>query len=143
MNRPIVLLLAALPVVAAAQSYKWTDERGQVHYTQVPPKSGDYSIIGAPPPPSASPNQDALNQALDKDIKAQPERDASAEKMREQVAQREAACKKALDRVAYLDAQTPRRLGVTDDKGNTSRMSEEEFARRRSQAQEEANKNCS
>lgn len=58
MIRPALLaLLLALPLTAAAQektTYRWVDERGQVHYSDRPPPSSvlelDQKRYAAPPP---------------------------------------------------------------------------------------------
>lgn len=58
MIRPALLtLLLALPLAAAAQdktTYRWVDERGQVHYSDLPPPSAvrelDEKRFAAPPP---------------------------------------------------------------------------------------------
>lgn len=138
----LVLAAAALPLAALAQTYKWKDEHGQVHFTQVPPKSGRYEVIGAPPPPASAPNQEALNKALDESVKAEPERQKAATEAAQQLAQRQENCKQALERLAYLDARTPRRLSYTDAQGNVTRMSDEEFQKRRAAAQEKIQQNC-
>lgn len=39
-----LLLLAASPAMAA-DTYKWTDDNGQVQYTQIPPKDRPYETI--------------------------------------------------------------------------------------------------
>ncbi|MGQ0544731.1 MAG: DUF4124 domain-containing protein [Betaproteobacteria bacterium] len=138
----LTLLLAALPLAAAAQTYKWKDERGQVHFSEVPPKKGPYEVIGAPPPPAASPNQDALNQSLQDSIKGGGAQQQAAEQAAARQAQRQENCKQAIERLAYLDARTPRRLATTDAGGSSARMTEEEFQRRRAEAQERIAQNC-
>ena len=144
MNRgPWIVLLAALPLAAAAQTYKWKDERGQVHFTQLPPKAGQpYEMIGPPPPPSSAPNQDALNQSLEAAQKAAPERQKAAEQAAQRAAQRQENCRQALERIAFLDARGPRRLATTDDKGTPSRMTEEEFRRQRAVEEDRVKQNC-
>jgi hypothetical protein len=137
-----VALIAALPLLAWAQTYKWVDEKGQVHYTQVPPRSGKYQTIQPAQPPAAAPNQDALNQSLQDTVRKGPEQQKAAEQAAAKQAQRQEACRKALEQVAYMDARTARRLGTKDESGNTARMSEEEFARQRAAWQEQAAKNC-
>lgn len=60
--RPWVSTLAAIllaPWLLGA-TYKWTDERGQVHFTDTPPPAGTaYEVVAAPhspPPPPATPS---------------------------------------------------------------------------------------
>jgi len=144
MNRGLwLVLLAALPLAAQAQTYKWKDERGQVHFTQLPPKAGQpYELIGPTPPPSDAPNQEALNQSLEAAQKAAPEQQKAAEQAAKRQAQRQENCRQAIERLAYLDSRGPRRLGTTDDKGVSSRMTEEEFQRRRAAEDEKIKQNC-
>jgi hypothetical protein len=43
----VALLMAGLTVVAAADTvYKWSDSRGQIHYTDLPPTQADAKILG-------------------------------------------------------------------------------------------------
>jgi len=43
----VALLMAGLTVVAAADTvYKWSDSRGQVHYTDLPPTQADAKVLG-------------------------------------------------------------------------------------------------
>ena len=143
MKRALFLAtLAVLPLAALAQTYKWKDARGQVHYTQVPPRSGAYEVITSAAPPAPAPNQEALNQSLEKAQKAAPEEQKAAEKLAAQQAQRQDKCKQALERIAYMDARTPRRLGVKDEQGNSSRMSQEDFDKQRAAWQQQADQNC-
>ena len=42
----VILLMAGLTVVAAADTvYKWSDGRGQIHYTDLPPTQADAKIL--------------------------------------------------------------------------------------------------
>jgi hypothetical protein len=43
----VALLMAGLTVIAAADTvYKWSDSRGQVHYTDLPPTQADAKVLG-------------------------------------------------------------------------------------------------
>ena len=43
----VALLMAGLTVVAAADTvYKWSDSRGQIHYTDLPPTQSDAKVLG-------------------------------------------------------------------------------------------------
>lgn len=43
----VTLLMAGLTVVAAADTvYKWSDSRGQIHYTDLPPTQADAKVLG-------------------------------------------------------------------------------------------------
>lgn len=140
--RIAALLLVALPLVAAAQTYKWKDEHGNVHYTQVPPKSGPFETIGPAAPPSSAPNQESLRQSLEQSGKAAAERQKATEQTAAAQAQRQEECRKALERVAYLDARPARRLRKKDEQGNLEPWSEEEHRAERAQAQGQVQENC-
>ena len=47
----ILTLLATFTVAGLADVYKWTDEKGQVHYTQYKPLKYKSELVDAPPPP--------------------------------------------------------------------------------------------
>lgn len=104
MNRrhlAVLLALAASP--ALAQMYKWTDDKGVVHYSQTkPPQSAAEVVSPKAPPPTASPNQDGLKKFVDGAAKqgaqAQKERAARADEL----ALRKERCDRARSRVAYL-----------------------------------------
>lgn len=71
--RKLALLVALVALGAQAEIYKWTDEKGQVHYGEQPPPNVDTKTIKAPsggPGPSDAP---AAAPASDKDkLKAAP-----------------------------------------------------------------------
>jgi hypothetical protein len=143
MARAWFLLLAMFPLLAGAQAYRWVDDKGQVHYSQVPPTGRDSRPVGPAPPPSAAPNQDSLNRSLANDNAAAPERREEAERAGQAQAQLEAQCKQAREQLAYMDAKTARRLGTTDEKGNVSRVTEEQFQQRRAELQRVISERCS
>jgi hypothetical protein len=125
------ILLAAAPLFAAAQVYRWVDDRGQVHYSQVAPPGRDAQPVGPPPPPQAAPNQDNLNQSMKDANEAAPKKQAEADRLAQNQANVADYCKQLREQLDYLDAKTARRLGGTDEKGNVTRVTEEEFQQRR------------
>lgn len=137
------LLLFALPLAVQAATYKWKDAAGRLQFTQLPPAAGvPFEILGAAAAPQPAPNQESLNQALQQNLREAPARQQAAEQSAAVQSARQQNCINALERVAYLDAHTPRRLAVTDDKGNVARMSQEEFERQRAAEQERIKQNC-
>ena len=143
-SRPFfaLLLLAVLPFAALAQTYRWVDADGGVHFTQIPPRTGAYTVIGAASPPAAAPNQDSLNQALKQAGKDEARTAEESAQLAQERAQRDERCRNAISQLAYLDAHTPRRLANTDGSGETTRMSEEQFAQRRQTEQQNIKANC-
>ena len=142
MKKVLVAALVAWPLAGAAQMYRWVDEYGQVHYTQEKPRSGKYETARPAPPPAASPNQDALNQSLDKAIKEAPKKKQEADQAAAAQAQREQDCQSFKDQLALLEANGPHRTTTTDANGNVSRTTEEEFNQRRSQLQQAVKDKC-
>jgi hypothetical protein len=62
----VVLLMAGLTVVAAADTvYKWSDSRGQVHFTDLPPTQADAKVIGVYHQESSVLDEDAEDGAGD------------------------------------------------------------------------------
>ena len=137
------LLCALLPSLAASEAYRWVDERGQVHYTQVPPPGKKVEPVGPPPPPSANPNQDALNQSMAADKEGEADRQKEADRAFQQQANLATQCRQARESLAYMEAKTAQRLGKTDDKGNVARVTEEEFQARRAELQKIIGESCS
>ncbi|HWY24711.1 MAG TPA: DUF4124 domain-containing protein [Nevskia sp.] len=142
MNKILALLLCGLPLAASAQIYKWTDANGQVHFSQNPPKTGNYSDVtpqlpvsgastggsstprpsagSAPSSSSGGPSQQALQASADK-----------AER-----------CAKANERISFLQEKTAHRLFVTGDDGQPARMTTEQFDQQLKDAQDAAAKYC-
>ena len=139
----LAFALAAAPLLAAAEVYRWVDDRGQVHYSQVPPPGRNAQPVGPSAPPQAAPNQDSINQSL-KDAKAaEPKQKAEADRVAQTQANLEAYCQQLREQLAYLDAQTSRRLSTTDENGNVSRVTEEQFQQRRNELLQKMGESCS
>jgi hypothetical protein len=137
------LALTAIPLLATAQVYRWVDDRGQVHYSQVPPPGREARPIGPPPPPQAAPNQDSLNQSLKDAADAAPQKKAEADRLAQTQANLEEYCRQLREQLAYLDAKTARRLGTTDEQGNVARVTEEQFQQRRNELLQKLGESCS
>lgn len=100
------LLVVAIPA-ADADTYRWIDKQGQVHYTDTPPPQGvPYDVIKAPahraappPPPSTPPAlQPAPPSPPPKPAPAVPPDDTAA---------RDSACVDALYQIALLNEKQP------------------------------------
>jgi len=68
--KTFALLFALAALGANAQVYKWTDEKGQVHYGEQPPPEAKTTTINVPPP--ASPGAPPAAPAADKPKAAEP-----------------------------------------------------------------------
>ena len=142
MSRWLLLAAAALPLLASAQAYRWVDDQGHVHYSQVPPPGKNAEPVRPPPPPTSSPNQDSLNKALDDSIKAEPERREQAAKAADAQAQKQQQCQQAREQLAYMDSHPPNRLATTDAQGKVSRVTAEQYAERRAELERAARDAC-
>lgn len=120
--RSSVLLAAtlALALPAAAQVYKWVDEKGRTHYGEKPPEGVKAVEMGAPLPPS-DPNAkapdwkqkdlDAKRNRIERDGKESRDRD----RQQRTEAERSARCEDARRRLDMLQQQI--RLFDRNDKG--------------------------
>ena len=114
--RPVLFALVLLPAAALAQSYRWVDAQGQVHYSQTPPPKGVAgTYVPPPPPPSASPNQDAINKSLSDSTRAEPAKQREASHAAEERALKDAQCRNTLNDLANLNSQTSNRLRITEE----------------------------
>lgn len=136
----VVLLL---PLVAGAQVYRWVDDKGQVHYSQVPPPGARARELAPPPPSAAAPNQDALNKALEDTVKAEPKAREEAAQAAAAAAQREQQCRQAREHLAFMDSMGGRRrMTITDEQGNVTRASDEQVNARRAELEALAASAC-
>ena len=128
------VVFAFLPLLAQAEVYRWTDAKGQRHYSQFPPPGAQARTLAPPPPASAAPNQESLNRILDESDKAEPKIREEAAKAAEDQARRQQQCHQAREQIAYMDAMTGRRrMTTTDEQGNVSRVTDEQATARRAE----------
>lgn len=60
----LILPLFATSMATAAGLYKWTDSQGNVHYSQTPPPTGEFSTLKGPRPAPSAP--ETADEQLDK-----------------------------------------------------------------------------
>jgi hypothetical protein len=95
-NRRVIAALFGIALgltagAAAADTYRWTDDSGQVIYSQLPPQDGrPYSRIGAPPPPADAEGSKARLDALRQSQADRREDEAVAAEKQQQTAERDA-----------------------------------------------------
>src|SRR5579885_2953356 len=106
------ILLPALIATgqAAAEMYKWVDENGQVHYSQLPPPGAKAETVK--PPPKVD-----TEQAVD-ELKAREK--GFDERRKAEAKQAETTVKKE------EEAAAPQKSFKTDANGNRVRLTEEE-----------------
>jgi hypothetical protein len=121
-------VICALPLDALAEVYKWTDDQGQVHYTQSPPAGGGTADVIKPPPKVDT--EGALKKLEDQKKQAETQREsqlkaAEEKKKTEQAAAgREKQCEEARSRLAGL-TNAPR-IYKFDPQGNRQWMDDAE-----------------
>lgn len=142
-TRLLFAALVLLPLAAGAQAYRWVDEKGQVHYSQIPPPGAKTQSVAPARSPSASPNQDSLNKSLAEDQAGAAKRREEAGKSEQARAEREAQCRQVREQLAFMDANPPIRMTTTDDKGNVARVTEEQHQARRAELQKAVADRCS
>jgi hypothetical protein len=148
----VTLVLAGLATSAAGETvYKWVDARGQIHYSDLPPREPGARVLatinravgfadeedgedaaGAPPPPPPSP----AFQDMDSDGDAR----AAAAVQRDVAAQRAEMCKQAQERYTqYIQSQ---RLFRTTPDGQRQYLSEAELTQARVDAKKAVDEYC-
>jgi len=138
-------LLCSLSFLAQAEIYKWTDENGQVHYTQQPPADRPAEHIAPPPPPAIAPEK--AQQQLEELIESQ-EAEAAAEAERQQAQQeaqaaeqiREENCQTARNNLQQYQDNPGRRVMNAD--GEVTRPTEEERQAKITEFQQQVDEFC-
>ena len=143
MNRTIALLLCSLPLAASAQIYKWTDANGQVHFSQNPPKQGNYQDVTPELPVSGATSSGGTPAKHSVHTAASSSGGDSDNAALQAKADNEERCAKARERISFLQEKTAHRLFVTGDDGQPSRMTDDQFNQELQDAQDAASKYCS
>lgn len=146
MRRMIItssLLLAMSATAMASQVYKWVDEKGVTHFSAQPPQGQQATSVNtATPQPKPAPAE-ASKAAPTFESIADPEQAAIDEKVKQEVAAKEAERKKYCTDVRTNLAQlenNPRVRAEVD--GEIRRLSEEERQTRITEAQKSISDNC-
>lgn len=143
------LLALGPPATDAATVYKWTDEKGQVHYGHSPPKGTDaHPMRIVEDKPSGGDSQGELNSLVEK-AGLTPEqmeatrRDQAARKAEQasEDAQREAVCANARSALAELE-NWAHRAAVRDSQGNLHRLDDVQRAALIDRTRRTAEENC-
>jgi hypothetical protein len=144
------LVIVCLPLLTAADIYRWVDENGVVNYTQQKPRGVDAELVSgvrgpsqttpkAPTPggnPSdTSPELDERQQRLLEDLQA-----AEAARRNEIARVREENCSRARGVLDRLTSKS--RIRVRGDDGEVHILNEEERQERISEAQRGVATNC-
>lgn len=135
-------LLAAAAGSLAATMYKWTDEEGNVQYTQTPPSKGSFQKMTPPPAPTSSPAADKAEAPTTAPEAKEEGADATAQEEAERK-KLEAAAAKHNCEVARknLEIYTAFRR-VMNDKGEVVVLSDEERAAKIKEANDMIERYC-
>ncbi len=145
----VFLCLFLFTPLAHADIYKWVDEHGQTHFSQLPPPVDQPAkIIKKPPPPATDP--EAAQQELDALIKQQEKADElEAEREKQQrleaekakrAEQRQQNCRTAQHNLQQYKNNPGRRF--IDSEGNVTRLGEEKRQEMIKQSQQAIDQFC-
>ena len=136
------LMLVAVWLPAAAQVYRWVDEKGQVHYSQTPPKSGKSQAVA----PSASPAGEgnagvsAISEYAQQGDKARTRQDQERAKAAQDKERQVARCKSARSQAAFH--QQDGVLYSVDENGERRFYNDSERAAKRAEADAQVAREC-
>lgn len=145
----VTLMLAAVATVAAADTvYKWVDARGQVHYTDLPPREAGARLLSTiergglvEEDLSGEPAADTLPAGFgEADAPDGETRAAAVDVQRDLDAKRAEQCKQA--RARYTQYIESRRLYRQTADGKREYLSEAELAKARVDAKRDLDENC-
>jgi hypothetical protein len=117
MNRIVFLACLLIPIAAAAQMYKWIDEKGVTHYSETPPPDGKAAKVDIRPATGAS-STSAGGDWKQKELDSKQQRiqkDQNEQQEQKQSSARYNNCAEAQRQLAI--AQQPRPLYQVNDKG--------------------------
>ena len=123
-----ILLFAT---VASAQMYRWTDDDGNVVYSQTPPPDNrPAKSITAPPPPAENPERirketEELHKQLDELAKERKEKEEEKQRDEEERRQKATSCQIAKKNLKRIQERPPNTLWGLPD-GSYKRFTVEE-----------------
>lgn len=146
MRRMIItssLLLAMSATAMASQVYKWVDAQGVTHFSAQPPQGQEATSINTAVPAAKRAASEAPKPAPTFESIADPEQAAIDEKVKQDVAAKEAERKKYCEdvRTNLAQLQNNPRLRMEVD-GEVRRLSEDERQARISETQKSIADNC-
>jgi hypothetical protein len=142
----LLVFTAPSPAADSQNMYKWTDDQGEVHYTQFPPPGRKTEKMQPPPPPAESPNASGndLQQQLDA-VEQQNQEQLQGAKDAQQWAQiqkiRRDNCKTAKQNLVNL--QRGGNVRYMGPNGEVIRLTEEDRQKRIDEANAQIKENCS
>lgn len=140
-----VTLLMSAPLVHGT-IYKWQDEQGITHFSQVPPPGGRFEIVPQPRLPPADPEAERrLEDLLQSQKQAEEDQKVKKKdqmKAAEEQATREESCRRAKEQLAVLESRPGSRIKITEPDGMQRRLTEEERQTRLVETQKQIADSC-
>ncbi|MGQ0546662.1 MAG: DUF4124 domain-containing protein [Betaproteobacteria bacterium] len=147
---PIVLAALAFATAAAAQQYKWVDDKGRTQYGDVPPPGAKATRLRPPPPgaaPAAAPGaakgpMSAAEKEADfrkRQLEAQKEREKQELAAKDAEQNRE-TCERAQEYVRTIESG--QRISRTDSKGERYFLDDAQRAEELAKARAVAGQAC-
>lgn len=139
-----LLPLCVATAVQAATAYRWVDSNGQVHYGQVPPKSGSYDVIQGSRPATPATSAPASGGAVKPDDQRARERAFIERADAERKAKSEAKeqCAAARKQLNDFERRANAPLATVGEDGKITPLTQDEVRGRLDQARQAAAKAC-
>jgi hypothetical protein len=135
----VLAILAAMPGLAAAQIYKCTGPGGSVQYSQSR-SSANCTEVNETPTTSTGGDNGSVNRYLKQVDEEREAKDKQQVKAAKDDQLRQQACSNARSRAAML-SQTDR-VFTTDENGNRSYLSDQQYDQQRQQANAAVDQLC-
>ena len=141
----LLALASGLKAADKDEIYKWVDDAGEIHYTQVPPPNRDYEVMKRAAAPADDPDKirnDLKEQVetMDKQQEEKAEEVKDAEQWARIQKQRRKNCEIAKKNLANLH-QGGQKAFMTPD-GEVVRLTDDERQRRIDEANKQIKENC-
>jgi hypothetical protein len=141
----LLVCATATPAADTHYIYKWSDDQGEIHYTQFPPAGREVERLNAPPPPAESPEvtEDDLQKQVET-MEQQNEKQLQDARNADQRAEiqkvRKQNCEAANKNLINLERGGNIRYMGPD--GKVIRLTEEERQKRIDEANKQIKENC-
>lgn len=125
----LLILLSLISSIAVADAYRWTDENGQIIYSQQPPTNQNATQIKAPPPPASSATTEKTSAQKLIDTEKAAEKKAKEQQQAARIdkitaEEKQANCVKAKQQLANL--QLKNRVKMISPDGQATMLSEQQ-----------------
>jgi hypothetical protein len=140
------LSISLTPITSYSAVYKWTDDQGNMHYTQEKPPATKAKRMKIAPPPKQSGSTYKRPSLKKKEAANNQNTEQSSDKNNKQTEEKvnakdmAASCKSA--RSALKTLQSSGRTRLKDKDGNISYMTDEQKQKRVKQERDSIAKNC-